>query len=98
ALLFSAFDFGGPRRRIVTDALHFPSILYLIGEQAARGAEVVVVPSEDGITIDAGRLVEAIGERTAFVNISHVLFKSAFIQDVGAIAERARQVGAVTII
>lgn len=97
AVLFGAFDFD-ERPRIVTDALHFPSILYLIAEQARAGAEVVVVPSDDGLTIDAGRVIEAIDGRTAFVSLSHVLFKSAFIQDVAPIAARARSVGAALIV
>jgi kynureninase len=98
AVIFSAFDFRAGRPKIVTDAMHFPSILYLLAEQAAHGAEVVVVPSEDGVTVETGRLVAAIDERTAFVNLSHVLFKSAYIHDVAVIAERARAVGALTII
>jgi kynureninase len=82
AVIFSAFDHHHGRPKIVTDAMHFPS----------------VVPSTDGVTIDAGRLIEAIDERTAFVAISHVLFKSAFIQDVAAIAARAREMGALMIV
>jgi kynureninase len=78
--------------------MHFPSILYLLDGLRAEGAEVVVVPGEDGISVDTGRLAEAIDERTAFVNISHVLFKSAYVHDVAAIAEKARRVSAVTVI
>src|SRR5262249_36778415 len=62
------------------------------------GAEVVVVPSDDGISVDTGRLIGAIDERTAFVNVSHILFKSAYIHDVAAIAARAREMGAVMIV
>jgi kynureninase len=98
AVVFSALDFSGRRPRIVTDAMHFPSILYLIDQQRRSGAEVAVVPAQDGIVVDTQRLIEAINERTAFVSISHVLFKSAYVQDVGAIAERARQVGAITVV
>jgi len=98
AILLSGFDHRAGRPRIVTDAMHFPSILYLLAEQAALGAEVVVVPSDDGVTIDAQRVIDAIDERTAFVAVSHVLFKSAFIQDAGAIAAKARRVGAISII
>ncbi|MGE3820193.1 MAG: aminotransferase class V-fold PLP-dependent enzyme [Isosphaeraceae bacterium] len=98
ALLFSAFDFQKGRPRVVTDAMHFPSILYLIDGLRARGAEVVVVPTEDGLTVDAGRLVDAIDERTAIVNVSHVLFKSSYIHDIESISERAARVGAVTIV
>ena len=86
------------RNKIVTDAMHFPSILYLIDQQRRCSAEVDVVPSHDGITVDTERLVDAIDEQTAIVNVSHVLFKSAFIHDVAAIAAKARRVGAITVI
>jgi kynureninase len=98
AVILSAFDFSPPADRIVTDAMHFPSILYLIDQQRRNGARVKVVPSEDGVAVDAGRLVEAIDEKTALVCISHVLFKSAFIQDVAAITEKARRVGAISVV
>lgn len=98
AVVFSAFDFPAGRPKIVTDAMHFPSILYLIAEQRARGAEVEIVPAADAVSVSTERVLEAIDERTAFVNLSHVLFKSAYIHDVAAIAERARSVGAVTVI
>jgi kynureninase len=98
AVVFSAFDHKAGRPRIVTDAMHFPSILYLLEGRRAEGAEVVVVPSDDGVSIDAGRIIDAIDGQTAFVNISHVLFKSAFIQDIAAIASRAREVGAMMIV
>ena len=98
AIVFSAFDGRVDRPRIVTDAMHFPSLLYLLAERRAAGALVEVVPSEDGITVDTQRVIEEIDERTAFVNLSHVLFKSAYIHDVAAITGRAREVGAVAII
>jgi kynureninase len=98
AVVFSAVEFTPRRSKIVTDAMHFPSILYLIDQQRRGGANVAVIPSQDGIAVDAEHLVEAIDERTAAVSISHVLFKSAFVHDVRAITEKARQVGAITII
>ncbi|QDV36862.1 aminotransferase class V-fold PLP-dependent enzyme [Tautonia plasticadhaerens] len=98
AVLFSCFDYRGGRPKVVTDAMHFPSVKYLIDQQCGLGAEVVDVPSEDGIAVDSGRVAGEIDDRTAFVNVSHVLFKSSFIHDVNAIAERARGVGAVSIV
>jgi len=98
AVVFSATSFSHPRNKIVTDAMHFPSILYLIDEQRKHSAEVDVVPSSDGITVDTERFLEHIDERTAIVNVSHVLFKSAYIHDVAAIAAKARRVGALTVI
>jgi kynureninase len=98
AVIFSCFDYRAGRARVVTDALHFPSILYLLGEQQRDGADLVVVPSDDGVTVETERVIDAIDERTAFVNLSHILFKSAYIHDVEAIAKRALEVGAVTMI
>jgi kynureninase len=98
AIVFSCFDYHAGRPKVVSDAMHFPSVLYLLDQQRAFGAEVEIVPTDDGVTVDTARLLAAIDERTAFVNVSHVLFKSAYIHDVAAICERARQVGAVTII
>jgi kynureninase len=97
-VIFSAIDYSRERNKIVTDAMHFPSMLYLIDQQRRLGAEVAVVPSEDGITVDTQRLIEAIDEKTAIVNLSHVLFKSSYIHDVSAIAAKARQVEAITVI
>jgi kynureninase len=107
AQIFSCFDFPkdpahfagqGGRRRIITDDMHFPSILYLIDQQRSRGAEIVIINSDDGMTIDHAKLLNAIDDRTALVAISHVLFKSAFIQDVSALTQRAHAMGAKIVI
>ncbi|MEZ5987763.1 MAG: aminotransferase class V-fold PLP-dependent enzyme [Planctomycetota bacterium] len=99
AVFASALDFSGPRNRIVYTDMNFPSLMYLYeGVARQRGAELVVVPSEDGIGVDTGRLCEAIDERTALVPISHVLFRSAYIQDARTIIRRAREVGAVVLL
>ncbi len=85
AVILSAFDFTARANRIVTDAMHFPSILYLLEEKRREGAEVVVVPSHDGVTVDTGRVIEAIDDRTAIVCLSHVLFKSSYIHEIDSI-------------
>ena len=98
AQLLSCFDFNGTRRKIVTDDMHFPSILYILDQQRARGAEIVTVHTDDGITIDQQKLLKAIDEQTALVVVSHVQFISSFIQDITAIAKRAHAMGAKVII
>ena len=98
AVIFSAFDFRAGRPKVVTDALHFPSILYLLDGLRALGAEVVVVPTSDGVQVETQRVIDAIDDRTAIVNLSHVLFKSSYVHEIFAIAERARSVGALTVI
>ncbi len=98
AIVLSALDLPARRRRIVTDAMHFPSILYLLDQQRRDGVEVVVVPSDDGIRVETQRIAEAIDEQTSAVFISHVLFKSAYVHDVASIAARARAVGALIVV
>jgi kynureninase len=98
AVVLSAFDFSRTANTIVTDAMHFPSILYLLDQQRRDGAKVKIVPSDDGISVDTQRVVEAIDDQTAVVCLSHVLFKSAYVHDVAPIAERARRCGAMSIV
>jgi kynureninase len=96
AVVLSAMSFTGGRDTIVMSALDFPSVRYLHEELAPKlGARVVVVPSDDGISIDEERLCAAIDERTALVSISHVLFKSAYIVDVARITAHAHRMGAL---
>src|ERR671937_595300 len=89
AVVVSCFGFRGDRRRIVYEQGNFPSVRYLY--QAARGAEVVVAPDDEGV-------VEAIDERTLLVPVTHVLFKTGRIQDVEAIVARAHEVGGLVVL
>jgi kynureninase len=98
AVILSCFDFDGPRRKIVYEDLNFPSVRYLYQALRDRGAEIVVVPSRDGITIEVEDLLAAIDERTLLVPVSHAIYKSAFVQDAAAIAERAARVGAHVVL
>ena len=94
--VLSAIDFPKGRDTIVMTELDFPSVRYAYEEMARRfGARVVVVRSDDGLTIDLDRLRSAIDERTRLVAVSHVLFRSAFLMDAEAICRRAREVGAL---
>jgi kynureninase len=96
AAVISALDYSAPRDRIVMTDLDFPSVRYVYDQLATRlGARIVVVPSDDGVGIDAQRVVDAIDERTRLVAISHVLFRSAYIMDVEPIIRRAHDVGAL---
>jgi kynureninase len=95
--VLSALDYDKGRDTIVMTELDFPSVRYVYDELATRlGARIVVVPSDDGVGIDAQRVMDAIDERTRLVAISHVLFRSAYIMDVAAICSHARAVGALT--
>jgi kynureninase len=97
SLVLSCFDFAGRRNKIVYEGLNFPSVMYVYEAQRTAGARIVAVPSEDGITVPLERLLAAIDEETLLVPVSHVLFKSAFIQDLAAITRRAHDVGALVV-
>ena len=63
--VLSALDYSAPRDTIVMTELDFPSVRYVYDELATRlGARIVVVPSDDGISIDTQRVLDAIDERT----------------------------------
>ncbi len=98
AIVMSCFSFDGPRRRIVVQDLDFPSNHYLFHGFARYGAEVVTVPSDDGVRGRIDRVVDAIDERTALVNLSLVLFRSAHLQDVRPAIEKAHRVGAHVVL
>lgn len=97
SIVASCFDWRGKRNKIVSEGLNFPSNLYVHRQLESLGARLVTVPSEDGITIPQDRLLAAIDDETLLVSVSHVIFKSAFIQDLRAITERAHQVGAMVV-
>ena len=96
AAVLSAIDFPKGRDTIIMTELDFPSVRYAYAEMAERfGARVVVVESDDGLTIDPGKLLAAIDERTRLVAVSHVLFRSAYLMDADAICRRAHEMGAL---
>jgi len=98
ATVSSCLDFSGRRNKVVYTDLNFPSIMYFWEAQRARGARVVMVPNDDGIHVDTERLLQAIDEETLIVPVSHVIFRSAFLQDVTAIVEKAHRVGAYVLL
>ncbi|MDP9121163.1 MAG: aminotransferase class V-fold PLP-dependent enzyme [Acidobacteriota bacterium] len=98
AVFFSCFDYPPARNRIVYTELNFPNVMYLAEGERMKGAQIVVVPSDDGIGVATERLLAAIDEHTRLVPVSHTLFRSAFVQDAQAIARRCREVGAVLLL
>ncbi len=98
AIFLSCIDYPPERNRIVYEELNFPNVTYLLDGERRKGAEVVVVPSDDGIGVPTERLLAAIDERTRLVPVSHTLFRSAYVQDAQAIARRCREVGALMLL
>ena len=97
ATVLSCFDWRGPRNKIVSEALNFPSNLYQCHAVEKLGARVVIVESDDGVGMPPERMLAAIDEQTQLVCVSHVLFRSSFVQDLAAITRRAHEVGAMVL-
>jgi len=99
AVIASCFRFEGRRRKVILTDKEFPSVVYFWHAQRARGAEVVMVETkEDPLRVPTEKLLAAIDEDTLLVPFSHVLFRSAYQQDVAAIVEKAHRVGARVIL
>jgi kynureninase len=98
AVVASCFDFTRRRNKVVYTDLNFPSVMYFWEAQRVRGARVQMVPNDDAVHVNTERLLAAIDEETLVVPISHVIFRSSFIQDVPAIVERAHRVGAHVVL
>lgn len=99
SLILSCLDPQPKRNKIVYEELNFPSVMYVYEAHARDGRfRIETVPSPDGITIPLERMLAAIDEETLLVPISHVLFKSGFLQDARAIIERAHEVGAMVVL
>lgn len=98
AVVASCFEFSGRRNKVVYSDLNFPSVMYFWEGQRSRGARVHMVRTEDGIHVPTERLLDAIDDQTLLVPISHVIFRSSYINDAQAIIEKAHKVGAHVIL
>jgi len=98
AIIASCLDFSTRRNKVVYTDMNFPSVMYVYEAHRRLGARIHMVPSDDGISVDTQKLVDAIDDETLVVPISHVLFRSAYIQDVEAVMEKADKVGAMVVL
>lgn len=86
------------RNKVVYDDLNFSTVHYVWREQARRGADVVVVPSRDGVHPPTEELLAAIDEKTLLVPISHVLFRSSAMYDAKRVIDHAHRMGALVLL
>ncbi|HEX8353060.1 MAG TPA: aminotransferase class V-fold PLP-dependent enzyme [Pyrinomonadaceae bacterium] len=101
SIILSCFDTTPQTRRnkIVYSELEFPSVMYVYEAHARDGRfRIHKVKSEDGVTAPLEATLAAIDEETLLVPLSHVLFKSASLQDARAITRRAHEVGALVVL
>ena len=98
ATIASCLDFTGERNRVIMSELDFPTDGQCGSRTEKRGAEIVWLKSEDGLTIPLEAYDAAIDERTAVVMVNRVLYRSSAIMDAKAICTMARERGALSFV
>lgn len=92
--LASAFDFSGPRDKVVISDFEFPTNAQIWHAQEPRGAQVVHVPRAADGYIPLEMFERAIDERTQLVAVTHVCFRNGAKLDIPGIVHLARAKGA----
>jgi kynureninase len=99
SILFGALNFSDEtRNKVVITDMDFPGDIYVLRRWLPDHMRVEMVKTDDGISIDTQKLLDAIDETTRLVSISHVLFRSAYIMPAKAIVQKAHSVGAQVVL
>jgi kynureninase len=98
ACIASALDYPADKNEVVIESLMFPNLIYVWERFSDYGAELKLVPSDDGMTIATERMLEAIGPRTRIVVLSHAVYVSGYLHEVEKIVARAHEVGALVMV
>lgn len=93
----SALRFDGPRNKVVITDFEFPTNAQIWYAQELRGARVVRLAEENG-KIPLEKFAAAIDEETLIVATAQVCFRHGAKQDIPAIAQIAREKGALTLV
>jgi kynureninase len=99
-LALAALKLQRDRSEILTDSLNFPTDLYIFQElinQSFPNYSLNKIPSVDGMTTPMEAIEEALSLETAFLSLSHVVYKSAFMYDMAAVNQLAKENDALTL-
>lgn len=87
------------RNKVIMTDHDFPSILYAVDKICSfMDWKLDIVRSRGKPGIEVDEILRRVDRETLLVATSHVYFKSAYIQDISAIARHARSRGALTLI
>lgn len=92
--LATAFTFDGPRKRVITTDLEFPSVPFIWESFRRHGAEPVVVETGDD---PEGAIEAALDERVQIVCVTHASFRTGRLLDLARIVRAAHRAGALVI-
>ena len=87
------------RTKIIMTDHDFPSSQYAVQKISEfMDWEVQIIQSYGKSGIDVEDILDPIDDRTLFVATSHIYFKTAYVQDISKIVDRAHRMGALTVI
>lgn len=91
---------SGKRTKILADELNFPSDIYALQSQIrVRGLDweehLIRVKSEDGLTLDENRIIDAMAEDVALIVLPSVLYRSGQVLDMKTLTQAARERGII---
>ena len=87
-LLFAALDFQKGKEKIITDALNFPSDLYVLEglvQKHFKNHQIEIIGDAHEISLDSNLFKEKLDFNTALLTLSLVTYKSAFMYQMKAI-------------
>ncbi len=99
-LAFATLSLNPSKTKIITDSLNFPSDLYVLQgllAQQFQNHSLKIIKSADEISISEEAIEQELDENTAFITLSHVVFKSAFMYNMRKINDLAHQKNAFVI-
>ena len=98
SVILSSFEYHPPRNRILYFDVDVPTVIYVLEAQKKRGAEVVSIPSDEGLKVPVDKMLDLIDERTKIVSLSYVFFKNSEKIDIAAIVKKAHDHGALVLL
>jgi len=98
SLILSALSYNAPRNRILYCDVDFPTVIYVLEAQRKRGADVVSIPSQDGLSVPMEQLMDAIDDRTLIVSMSLVFFRNSEQIDPRPLIKKAHDNGAMVLL
>lgn len=95
-LISTFYEPENGRTKILADELNFPSDLYALEGQIELKEldpeeELVLIPSEDGLTLDEERIVEHMTDEVALILLPSVLYRSGQLLDMSYLTEEAHK-------
>lgn len=93
-LAWAALQYNPGRKKILTDSLNFPTDLYVLQglvNQQFRAHAIRKVESGDGLTSGVAAMENELDDQVAFITLSLVAYKSAFLYDMAAVNSLAHQ-------